>query len=59
MVQGHAYTLLSAIELSNGARIVKMRNPWGVDSWKGDYSYKSNKWTDSIMAEVGDHTLDD
>lgn len=59
VVQGHAYTILSAMKLSNGDKIVKMRNPWGVDSWHGDYSFKSNKWTDKLVAEVGGNARDE
>ena len=29
LVPGHAYTLLTARTASNGARLAKLRNPWG------------------------------
>ena len=42
---GHAYVALKAIELSNGARLIQMRNPWGSERYKCDYSDSSTKWT--------------
>jgi len=46
--QGHAYVALNAIELSNGARVVQMRNPWGSEKYKCDYSDMSDKWTPEL-----------
>ena len=45
---GHAYVALKAIELSNGARLVQMRNPWGSERYKCDYSDSSTKWTPQL-----------
>ncbi len=54
LVKGHAYTVLHAQELSNGAKLVKLRNPWGEDSrQRGDYSDNSNLWTDALKQEAG------
>ena len=50
---GHAYVALKAIELSNGARLVQMRNPWGAERYKCDYSDTSDKWTPDLRAEAG------
>mmetsp|Transcript_17352 Transcript_17352/g.15262 ORF Transcript_17352/g.15262 Transcript_17352/m.15262 type:complete len:209 (+) Transcript_17352:1117-1743(+) len=47
IVSGHAYTILSAHNV-NGVKLFKIRNPWGKGEWKGDYSDKSSKWTDSL-----------
>jgi hypothetical protein len=41
----HAYTVLGTVKLSNGEKLVKMRNPWGVEKWKGAWSDHSYKWT--------------
>ena len=49
----HAYTVLGVQELSNGQRLVKLRNPWGRDSYTGDWSDNSNLWTDTLRSEVG------
>mmetsp|Transcript_30671 Transcript_30671/g.37950 ORF Transcript_30671/g.37950 Transcript_30671/m.37950 type:complete len:163 (-) Transcript_30671:906-1394(-) len=56
----HAYTLLKAVKLSTGDRLVKLRNPHGVDGYTGAWGDKSGKWTDDLAAEVGlDRDTDD
>ena len=49
----HAYTVLGTKKLSNGVRLVKMRNPWGSELYKGDWGDSSSKWTDALAKEVG------
>lgn len=53
LAQSHAYTVLGAKMLSNGARIVKIRNPWGKEKYKCDWSDESTLWTKELRAEVG------
>ena len=53
LVQGHAYTVIGVKKLSNGVRLVKCRNPWGEDSWEGDWGWKSKKWTPKLLQEAG------
>lgn len=50
---GHAYTVLGTETLSNGTRLVKIRNPWGVEGYKGDWSDTSDKWTAADKKKVG------
>lgn len=33
--------------------LVKLRNPWGSGEWKGDWSDKSDLWTDELREYVG------
>lgn len=40
-----AYTQLSTVELSNGQRLVKVRNPLGKETYNGPYNDNSSKWT--------------
>ena len=51
LVDAHAYSLIAAqtITLDDGskANLVQIRNPWGQKEWDGDWSDKSNKWTES------------
>ena len=53
LVQGHAYSVISTHKLSNGVRLLKLRNPWGSDSFKGRWSDNSGLWTDEFKKEVG------
>ena len=50
---GHAFTTLGVVTLSNGVRLVKMRNPHGVDSFRGRWSDDSDLWTDQFKQEAG------
>jgi hypothetical protein len=42
---GHAYTFISEYILSNGARVFKLRNPWGAGEWTGAYADSDAYWT--------------
>lgn len=53
LTNGHAYVVLSAIELSNGARLVKVRNPWGKERYRCAYSDLSPLWTPELRKEAG------
>ena len=53
LVNNHAYALLGIYTLSNGVRLVKTSNPWGVDVYTGDWSDNSSKWTSTFRAAVG------
>lgn len=53
LVMGHAYTVLKAQELSNGVKLIKIRNPWGRETYKGPWEDKSELWTDALREEVG------
>jgi len=52
LVAGHAYALHSVHTLSNGVRLVRLSNPWGVDVYTGDWSDNSSLWTATLRAEV-------
>ena len=44
---GHAYSLLGAAVLSDGTKLVQLRNPWGSTEWEGDWSDESPLWNDT------------
>ena len=55
----HAYTILGAYELKddNGSpveKLLKMRNPWGKEKYKGDWSDESTKWETWSTKKVND-----
>ena len=45
---GHEYSLIGCHEMydNNGAvqQLVKIRNPWGMGEYNGDWSDNSRKW---------------
>ncbi|XP_071951602.1 calpain-D-like isoform X2 [Antedon mediterranea] len=47
----HSYSLLDVQDL-NGNRLVRLRNPWGSYSWKGDWSDQSPLWTDETREKL-------
>ena len=55
LAQGHAYSLVNIHELSNGVKLIKIRNPWGTETYNGPWSDTSDKWTQELREEVG-HT---
>ena len=52
LTMGHAFTVLGTHTLSNGVRLVKMRNPWGTETFKGAWSDSSALWTDEHAKKV-------
>ena len=59
LVTGHAYTLLGVVELSNGVRLVKLRNPWGSELYTGPWFDGDPRWTHALKEEAGMVAADD
>jgi hypothetical protein len=55
LVTGHAYAVLSVVEIKSGTRLLQLKNPWGRKGWTGRYSSgDSASWSDpGLCAEVG------
>ena len=43
------------MKLSDGTKLVKIRNPWGKETYHGPWSDKSDKWNSKLKQEAG-HT---
>ena len=56
---GHAFTVLGTKQLSNGAKLIHVRNPWGKEKYHGPWSDKSDLWTPALRAEAGLAAADD
>ncbi|RDW59768.1 hypothetical protein BP6252_12855 [Coleophoma cylindrospora] len=53
--EGHAYVIMEARELSNGTRLLKLRNPWGKikkGNWEGPWSDGSKEFTPEAQQEL-------
>ena len=48
IVSKHCYAILDCKKTSRGDELIKIRNPWGSNEWKGDWSDKSSKWTPDL-----------
>lgn len=45
LVKGHAYSITGIEKLSNGTRLLRVRNPWGNErEWTGAWSDDSSEW---------------
>lgn len=57
LVQGHAYSVLDAVEM-DGFRLIKLRNAWGHFEWNGDWSDDSDLWNQyPEIAEACKHKI--
>ena len=55
IAQAHAYSILAAFEMVNGAATIDMllmRNPWGITYYTGTWSHNDTNWTDALVAKV-------
>lgn len=53
LYSGHAYTLLNLVELSNGQKLAKIRNPHHREKYNGAYKDSDSRWTAALKREAG------
>lgn len=46
LITGHAYSVMEAVLLQQGERLVCLRNPWGRFEWKGAYADDSREFAE-------------
>jgi len=52
IIQGHAYTIISANLFEGDERVLEMRNPWGDENeWKGRWSDSDDAWNDVLREQ--------
>lgn len=54
---GHAYSVLGAYSLKDSqgtvrARLLRVRNPWGTDSYSGPWGDNDSRWTTAYKSQV-------
>ena len=49
IVYSHTYSILNVFEIQ-GAKLLKLRNPWGSKEWQGDWDKKDKQWTKQLRA---------
>ena len=55
----HAFTVNGAVKLSDGTKLIRIRNPWGSELFHGDWSDSSTKWTEKLKEDAGYVDKDD
>lgn len=52
----HAFSLMGTLQLKdsdgNQFNLLELRNPWGTEKWKGDWSDTSELWTEELREQV-------
>mmetsp|Transcript_75016 Transcript_75016/g.223574 ORF Transcript_75016/g.223574 Transcript_75016/m.223574 type:complete len:718 (-) Transcript_75016:50-2203(-) len=60
VVYNHVFSCVGYRQLEDGARLLRLRNPWGEGGeWRGPWSDGSAEWTEERKAEVPEHAARD
>ncbi|KAK2955021.1 putative MIT domain protein [Blattamonas nauphoetae] len=53
LVSNHAYAVLDVLQLSDGTKLLKLKNPWATDRWTGSFNPNDvSSWTDVRLREA-------
>lgn len=58
----HAFTINGTVELSDGTKLIRARNPWGKETYKGpwgDYNNEDWRWTAEFKEKANFINADD
>ena len=53
MPSRHAFTVNDTKELSDGTKLIQIRNPWGKEKYWGPWSDSDYRWTEDFKKEAG------
>ena len=63
LAKSHAYTVLGVVEVTDSrgrkTRLVKMRNPWGKETYKGPWCDSCHEWSEETEQQAGLMKSDD
>ena len=64
LAMSHAYTVLGVVEVNDRTynkkeRLVKLRNPWGKETYKGPWCDSCHEWTEETEKQAGLQKSDD
>ena len=62
LAKGHAYTVIGVTTEVPGKRLVKIRNPWGTERYKGPWCDGCKEWNDvsqEVKTKLGYQNADD
>lgn len=51
LLSNHAYSMLKVVQIAEH-RLLKLRDPTGVDEWCGDWSNESKLWTNPLRQQL-------
>ena len=54
---GHAYTITKVIQVDNGVKLIRIRNPWGQVEWNGPWSDSSKEMQSLSEVEKVKHGI--
>jgi hypothetical protein len=57
LVKNHAYVIIGVDTLNDGTKLIKMRNPWGVEGFTGDYA--DSKMSADVKSQLDHDTGND
>ena len=55
----HAFTINDTVKLSDGTKLIQIRNPWGSEKYWGPWSDRDDRWTEDFKKEAGLVVSDD
>ena len=53
IVGGHGYSFIKTVQLSDGTKLVQVRNPWGTEKYHGPWCDVCDEWTDTFKRQAG------
>ena len=63
LAMSHAYTVLGVVEVTDAnrksTRLVKLRNPWGKETYKGPWCDSCHEWSAETEEQAGLQKSDD